>query len=150
MTENKLSEEKISECLKVFNEIDKDKNGDIDVNELGYALNSIGSFLSEYDLNKLIKEFDCNKSGRIDFEEFLTIVALNMPDSHNEEDILECFTIMDKNDNGTVSCKDLILLITSMGERLSKEEAEEIIREIDPDNNGYIKYNEYMKIRKSL
>jgi len=139
MLDNKITEEKLEECKKVFDEIDIDGTGDIDIEELGIALNSIGCVLSEHDLNKLMKEFDTNNSGRLDFDEFLCIVGMNLQDSHNEEDILESFSVLDRNKNGTVSCKDLILLMTSMGERLSKEEAEEIIREIDPDNNGFIR-----------
>lgn len=149
MIESRLGEDKIEECKKIFNEMDIDGTGDIDLQELGNCLNSLGCPLKETELNKIIKEFDENKSGRLDFEEFLSIVAMNMQDSHNEEDLVECFNVLDRNKDGKVTCQDLILVMTLMGDRISKEEAEEIICEIDPDNNGYIKYEDYLKMRSS-
>ena len=62
----------------------------------------------------------------MDFNEFCNIVASNIQDSHNEEELMECFMLLDRMKDGTVACEDLVLVMTSLGDRISKEEAQEI------------------------
>jgi hypothetical protein len=67
-----ISVEKIRE---IFNAIDTDGNGTIDESELGRALEKMGCGRQHVGvIEKLILDVDQNADGKIDFEEFTTIV----------------------------------------------------------------------------
>lgn len=145
--DNKLTDEKIDECKKIFGEFDRNNDGTISILELGEALRLIGCKPKDSELNQIIKEFDEDNSGFIEFQEFLHIVSINISESNTEEELLEALKILDRDQDGMIACSDLMLLMTTVGERLSEEEAEEIIKEIDPKGEGFIKYADLMRIR---
>ena len=45
---------------------------------------------------------------------------------NQEEDLIEAFKIFDKDGNGVISAAELRHVMTTLGERLTEEEAEEI------------------------
>ena len=50
---------------------DADGGGSISVDELQEIFEQLGQFKTEEEINNMIKEVDEDKSGEIDFEEFL-------------------------------------------------------------------------------
>jgi calmodulin len=54
------------------------------------------------------------------------------------EDILEAFRVLDKCGNGKISVTDFRRCMTTMGDRMSLEEVEEIIKYAKSD--GFIEY----------
>jgi len=44
----------------------------------------------------MINEADADGSGSIDFEEFLKLMAKNMKDLENENDLFEAFKVLDE------------------------------------------------------
>ena len=71
-----LSETQKNEIKKAFDLFDTSGSGTIEKKELKVALYALGFSPSKDDLNKLIGMFDKDKSGRIDFAEFLEIMIL--------------------------------------------------------------------------
>ncbi|GBG27842.1 Synaptotagmin-C [Hondaea fermentalgiana] len=61
---------------KIFDSMDKDKSGDVDVVELQVGLAMAGTTLSPKKVHELISTFDTNLDGSIDFEEFCTMCDL--------------------------------------------------------------------------
>jgi len=57
-----------------FDSFDKDGDGHITISEVGKVLKSIGESASDADVKKMIAEIDTDKSGTIEFEEFLEFV----------------------------------------------------------------------------
>jgi calmodulin len=87
--------------------------------------------------------------GTIDFPEFLTMMARKMKDTDSEEEILEAFKVFDKDGNGFISAAELRHIMTNLGEKLSDEEVDEMIREADIDGDGQINYEEFVKMMMS-
>lgn len=141
----KLTEEKIDECRKIFEEFDKDRDGTISVLELAEALKIIGCKANEIELNQILKEFDKDGSGHLEFPEFLQIVTININESNTEEELFEAFKIIDRDQDGLIACSDLIMLMTSVGDKLSMAEAEAIMKEFDPKGEGVIRYVDLMR-----
>lgn len=91
-------------------------------------------------------------NGTIDFPEFLTMMARKMKDTDSEEEIREAFRVFDKDGNGLISAAELryscwyIFLLkyrhvmTNLGEKLTDEEVDEMIREADIDGDGQVNY----------
>lgn len=58
----------------MFNSFDKDRSGFIDTKELKAVLQELKMYENDAQVTSLIKEVDSNKSGTIDFNEFLDVV----------------------------------------------------------------------------
>ena len=59
-----------SEVKKMFDLVDKDKSGNICVDELSNMLKQLGRELSEEDFKRGFEQVDSDSSGQIDFDEF--------------------------------------------------------------------------------
>ena len=58
------------EIQGVFNLLDSDKNGRIDVNEIKVFFQQVGYPLNDTEVYQLIKLYDKNNSGLMEFDEF--------------------------------------------------------------------------------
>ena len=117
---------------------DKDGDGQITTKELGTVMRSLGQNPSESELQDMINEVDADNNGTIDFPEFLTMMARKMKDTDSEEEIREAFKVFDRDNNGFISAAELRHVMTSIGEKLTDEEVDEMIREADQDGDGRI------------
>merc|ERR1712125_51744 len=100
-------------------------------------------------MGDMINEVDADGNGTIDFPEFLTMRARKMGDTDSEEEIVEAFKVFDKDGNGFISAAELRHVMTNLGEKLTDEEADEMIREADVDGDGQINYEEFVKMMMS-
>jgi calmodulin len=148
MTEN-LTEEQIAEFKEAFQIFDKDGDGSITTKELGTVMRSLGQNPSEEELSIMIEEVDEDGSGTIDFKEFLGLMARKMKETDTEEELIEAFKVFDRDGNGLISAHELRFVMTTAGEQLTDEEIEEMIREADEDNDGYINYEEFVRMMMS-
>ena len=67
----------------------------------------------------------------------------------SEEEIVEAFKVFDKDGNGFISAAELRHVMTNLGEKLTDEEVDEMIREADIDGDGQINYEEFVKMMMS-
>ncbi|KAG4081654.1 calmodulin [Neocallimastix lanati (nom. inval.)] len=119
---DQLTEEQIAEFKEAFSLFDKDGDGSITTKELGTVMRSL---------------------------EFLTMMARKMKDTDSEEEIKEAFKVFDKDGNGFISAAELRHVMTNLGEKLTDEEVDEMIREADIDGDGQINYEEFVKMMMS-
>ena len=140
-----LSEEKKIECKEVFDLSDVDKVGTISTTNLGDVMRALGANPSEAELLEMIQEVDPNKTKKIDFAQFLELFDKRMKDPDTEEDLLESFKIFDKEGNGIISVQELKHLVSHFGEKLTEEEADELIREAGIDGDGTVNIYKFSK-----
>eukprot|EP00918_Siedleckia_nematoides_P002292 GHVU01005215.1.p3 GENE.GHVU01005215.1~~GHVU01005215.1.p3 ORF type:complete len:173 (+),score=34.27 GHVU01005215.1:429-947(+) len=84
-------------------------------------------------------------SGTIEFVEFLNLMAKKMKDNDTEEELIEAFKVFDRDGND-ISAAELRHVMTNLGEKLSEDEVDEMIREADIDGDGQINYQEFVKM----
>lgn len=60
------------------------------------------------------------------------------------------YRVFDKNNDGLISSNELRHVMTSLGERLSQEEVDDMIKEADLDGDGQVNYegNETENLKK--
>jgi calmodulin len=75
------------------------------------------------------------------------MMARKMKDTDSEEEIREAFKVFDRDNNGFISAAELRHVMTSIGEKLTDDEVDEMIREADQDGDGRI---DCMFIRNSF
>lgn len=71
---------------------DKESKGYIRATQVGQILRTMGQAFEERDLKQLIKEFDSDGSGEIEFEEFAAMVANFVVASEDSEGVIEVYT----------------------------------------------------------
>ncbi len=86
-----LSESQKQEIKNAFDLFDTSGSGTIEKKELKVALYALGFTPSKEDLNKLIGDFDKDKSGRIDFAEFLDIMITKMSEKDSVTELEKAF-----------------------------------------------------------
>ena len=144
-----LTEEQIAEFKEAFSLFDKDGDGSITTKELGTVMRSLGQNPTEAELLDMINEVDADGNGTIDFPEFLSLMASKMHDTDTEDELIEAFKVFDRDGNGFISAAELRHVMTNLGEKLSDEEVDEMIREADVDGDGQIMYEEFTKMMLS-
>ena len=143
---DQLTEEQIAEYKEAFSLFDKSGDGTITTKDLGTVIRALGKNPTEAELQDVINEVDPQGEGTVDFPAFLTIMARKMKDTDTEEDIIEAFRVFDKDGAGTISAAELRHVMTNLGEKLTDEEVDEMIREADVHGDGVIDYREFTKI----
>ena len=76
----------------------------------------------------------------IEFPEFLTMIVRNMRDIDTVEDLRQAFNVFDKDGTGKISAAELRHVMSNLGEKLTEEEVDEMLREADVDGDGEINY----------
>ena len=147
--EKPLSQEQVSEFKEAFSLFDKDGDGTITTKELGTVMRSLGQNPTQSELTDMIQEVDADGNGTIDFQEFLIMMHRKMKDTDSEEEIKEAFKVFDKDGNGFISAIELRHVMTNLGEKLTDEEVDEMIREADVDGDGQIDYQEFVTMMMS-
>ena len=70
----------------------------------------------------MITDLDKNKSGNIDFDEFLDMMTARMSDRDTREDINKVFRLFDEEGSQTITVKNLRKVARELGETMSDEE----------------------------
>jgi Ca2+-binding EF-hand superfamily protein len=89
-------------------------------------------------------------NGEIDFQEFLLMMAKKMNAVDSEQEIREAFKVFDKEGTGSISSAYLRHIMTTMGDRLSDDEVDEMIQEADMDGDGDIDYDGMRACKKCI
>lgn len=147
MTGNKM-DEKLELYFEVFDSISKGKKA-FGTKELGVVMQSYGMKPSELELQDMICELDSNGTGEVEFEEFVDVMMRKVKTHEAEEELREAFKIFDVDGNGFISARDLRQAMTKLGERLSNEEVDEMIREANFDHEGEINIEEFIMMLTS-
>lgn len=63
-----------------------------------------------------------------------------MKETDKEEELREAFRVFDRNGDGFISASELRHVMTNLGEKLTDEEVEDMIKEADLDGDGLVNY----------
>jgi Ca2+-binding EF-hand superfamily protein len=146
----KLSADEIDDCKEVFDLFDfwDGRDGLVDAAKLGDFLRSLGLNPTE---EQVMKSGGCKKMGEKQYklDELMPIYQdiLTAKDSGTFADFMEAFKTFDREGQGYVSSAEVRHVLSAMGDRLTDEEVEEIIRCTDTqeDLDGNIKYEDFIK-----
>ena len=117
-----LNEDEIEEIKEAFDLFDTDGSGTIDPKELRAAMQSLGFEAKNQTIFQMISDLDKNKSGSIDFEEFLDMMTARMSDKDSREDIAKVFRLFDDDTSGSISLRNLRRVAKELGETMTDEE----------------------------
>lgn len=114
----------------------------------------------------MVNEVDVDGNGTIEFNEFLQMMSKKMKGADGEDELKEAFRLVnlsfietisknlnifrvfDKNKDGLISSVELRHVMTNLGEKLSEEEVDDMIKEADMDGDGMVNYDGLLNKKK--
>ncbi|PRD33453.1 UNVERIFIED_CONTAM: Calmodulin [Trichonephila clavipes] len=69
------------------------------------------------------------------------MMSNKMKERDSEKELKEAFRVFDKNGDGFISAPELRNVMTNLGEKLTDEEVEDMIKEADLDGDGLVNYD---------
>jgi centrin-1 len=75
----------------------------------------------------MIAEIDKDGSGKLSYNDFLSLMSIKMAEKDTKEEILKAFRLFDDDDTGTISFKNLKRVAKELGENLTDEELQEMM-----------------------
>ena len=141
-----LSEETKADYMDAFNMFDTNHDGTINSQKIGELMRKLGKNPTESQLNQIIGNIAKNGSKQIGFDDFVELMEQKNKVNDPEIEIINMFQIFNKENNGLISNEELFHIIRTFGETLTDEEIREIITEADVDGDGYINYEEFVRM----
>jgi serine/threonine-protein phosphatase 2B regulatory subunit len=142
----KVGDEEAKTIFKSFEKVDRDKSGQIDVDEFFNGLKIEPTAFGE----RVFKVADVSNDGEIDFGEFF--VAIYNFCSFDDRSLLNfCFNIFDVDRSGSIDrgeVKALIKMMRGNSKKLDKM-TDSLLKKLDTDGDGEMSIAEFMKMNKA-
>ncbi|CAF0905883.1 unnamed protein product [Rotaria sordida] len=146
-TTTEVGQEQIDQIRDAFAVFDKEMTGSITTEQFSKVLEDLGYNVPESELSTFINQLDIDKSGTIEFEEYLSFMLTFIKKNVTTEDNLkDAFNLFDQNDDGFIEAKDLREIMTNLGEKITDEDIDEMIREADIDKDFKVNFYEFQRI----
>ena len=136
---------------KVFKAFDKNGDGKLSMQEVkeGY-LEHYGKVMSDEEVEEMFNKVDTDKSGFIDYSEFV-VAAMNENQLTSNEKLQAAFKMFDKDGSGSISADEIREVLSFGGTNpLSKEAIDAIIKQVDENGDGDISYEEFVDMMKNV
>jgi len=109
-------------------------------------MRSLGETPTDAEVIKMVQEVDESGDGEIDFDEFCGMMRKKMKESNEEEELKAAFRCFDKDGSGTIEQAELRAIMTTLGQKMTDAEVDEMWKEADNDGSGTIEYREFVDI----
>ncbi|KAK3857098.1 hypothetical protein Pcinc_035026 [Petrolisthes cinctipes] len=142
-----LDKAQVEGLRKAFDAFDTDKKGSISVDTLSTILRMMGVKVSEKNLMEIVAEVDEDGSGELEFEEFCALAAKFLIEEDEEalhKELKEAFRIYDKHGQGFITTGTLKEILKELDNRLTEEELDGIVDEVDEDGSGTLDFDEFV------
>ncbi|XP_060906089.1 mitochondrial adenyl nucleotide antiporter SLC25A23 isoform X1 [Labrus mixtus] len=128
-------QERQKRWAELFDELDLNKDGHVDIGELRTGL--AGRGLSRGSLERMVKAGDTNQDGVLDFEEFTQYLRMH------EKQLKLMFRSLDRNNDGRIDAAEIQHSLRAIGVNISLKDATRILQSMDKDGTMTIDWNEW-------
>jgi len=135
----------LSDAREVFVYFDTKGDNKISVGQIGDVLRALSQNPTEAEIKKCCVNWRSD-DVRISFEEFLPIyqTIIKNKEDHSLEEFVEGLSHFDKEGNGFISVAELRHLLTTLGERLSDEEVDQLLQGQE-DSHGNVNISDFVR-----
>ncbi|XP_045126819.1 calmodulin-like [Portunus trituberculatus] len=138
LSPSKLAEAR--ECYAIYG-----NRGGIPTSELGNALRALGINTTRAEMRAIVESIGSPSS--VNFDLFQTVLCKDsLPPKETPEEVKEALSIFDNTGDGRISTVELKHMMMTMGEKLSKEEVDMLIREANIDQDGLISCEQFVQL----
>ena len=138
---SRISDKEIEDLKVVFRAFDEDNDGQISLEEFKKGLKKLTKVkISEEKIVEYFNSIDTNKSGKIDYTEFIA-ATLDKKNYLQKGKLYEAFSMLDKNNKGKISKEEIkgILKLESKDNIIT-----DLIAKVDAKKDGEIDYKEFL------
>ncbi|XP_037717620.1 calmodulin [Drosophila subpulchrella] len=143
---NNLTEEQAKDLEMAFSLFDDQDLKVIPIKHLRQLMRAVGQHPSDLELQDINTEIDADGSGELYLSDFLYIMSQRYENMTTEDEIIAAFRVFDKQGTGFISESEFRHIMKNMGEQMSDDEVEEIIRDADSDHEGNIDYVKFVNM----
>ena len=129
---NQINDEENNKIKEAFALFDQNDDGILTKDELIILLRSLGKYITENDVTNLIRNVNT-----IDINNFMIILNKIAP-KDTRQNLQEAFEIFDSENNGYINVPEFRHILTNLGEKLTNDEIDNIIIQLDINNEGKI------------
>merc|ERR1719456_258488 len=97
------------------------------------------------ELTRVTNEIDPHGRGILTFQQFVKMMSYFDRGLITEDEVTEAFKIFDRDASGTIESGELRHVLQTLGDKLTEEEADQMLGEADVDGDGEIDYNEFVQ-----
>ena len=146
-----LSAEELQEFRELFDLVDLDHGGSISPDELGSLMETLGLKPNQDELDEMIREIDEDGNGEIEFDEFVQVMSRKVQPTFTQDQVKQAFKVFEQPNSGLpaghVRTHVLERALTTYGvEKLTMDEAQDLLSQIDPQNTGVVNYLDYVNM----
>lgn len=140
------SKEEKQQLMETFKQLDKNGDGILSREEIleGYKQH-MDEEEAEAEVNRIMQMVDLDKSGAIDYTEFIA-ATLDRKKMINKERLEQAFNMFDKDGNGTISADELKEILGGQLSSMDNAVWEEIVKEVDTNGDGVISLEEFTEM----
>jgi calmodulin len=142
MSKHPLKKEELQEAFTM----NCSQDNTLQPSKLGIVIRSIGRAPTEAQLHALIREFESKGVRSLTCQQVEAIINKYEFAPESPDALREAFRIFDKEGNGMISASEIRHILCNLGEKLTDEEVDEMIREADLTGEGHINFEEFVRI----
>ena len=132
---------------KIFRLYDEDNDGYVDLSFLGEMMRSAGAIFLDNELEKPMEKLrNANGADLFNQKDYQDLCVEYTKNEDTPEDLMEAFKFWDSDGSGKVTTEEIRKALTTLGDVLSEDEINALIKEADPSDIGVIDYEYYSKV----
>lgn len=135
---SRLKSEDIHNLTEIFKSLDLNNDGYLSLDEFRVGCSKIKQ--TDMDIQDLFENIDFDKSGKINYTEFIA-ATIEQQVYVTEERLIEAFKNFDLDRNGKITAKELANIIKTENEDI--DFLQDQINSFDKNGDGEIDYNEF-------
>ncbi|OMH81045.1 Calmodulin [Zancudomyces culisetae] len=152
-TEEQLAAKPFFNCIdsikidyrEAFTLFDRTGEGKVPMSSVGTLLRALGQNPTEAEIRDITGDLDPNDGKSIDFDDFLKILLRpggfkSAATEATFNEFVQAFQVFDREGNGFISVGELRYVLTSLGDRLTDAEVDELLKGVEVDNHENINY----------
>lgn len=148
---DKISSDQLEALKRTFGMFDTNNAGFVPSSKITGILTTLEIKFEEDDVKKKIEAANLAKEGEVTFDNFLNILSNYMADDDEEdeamyEELKEAFRLYDREGNGYITTGTLKDILRELDNKLTEEDLDGIIEEVDEDGSGTVDFDEFMEM----
>ena len=143
-----VTKEETAKLQKVFQQLDVNKDGKLQYDELLVGYKQFYGDLAEAEVDRIFDLVDVDHSGEIEFSEFVT-ATVNRNALLQEGKLKQAFGYYDKDGSGSISIEE-IRDVLGVGKAISEEVWQQVVLEVDANGDGEVSFDEFKIMMQQL